>query len=79
VLEMLCSLVKQEDEDLGVLITDSISNDSAQEAAEQMSAALVRTFASAMSRCSIGGSKAVVLSFLELLEGTVALAQLHHA
>jgi len=79
VLETLCSFVKQQDEDLGVLITDSISNDSAQEAAEQIAAALVRTFASAMSRCSIRGSKAVVLSFLELLEGTSSPAHPHHA
>jgi len=69
VLAKLCSLVRHEDEDLGMLIANSISSDSAEEAAEQVAAALVRTTASAMSRCLVGSSEAVVLGFLELLEG----------
>lgn len=72
VLARLLRLVRDEDDELGAVIASSVANSSSQVAADQVAAALVRTTAQAMSRCLIGDAEAVVLNFLQLLEGTVA-------
>jgi hypothetical protein len=69
VLARLLRLVRDENDELGTLIANSVANRSSQLAADQVAAALVRTTAQAMSRCLIGDAEAVVLNFLQVLEG----------
>ena len=65
----ICKLVRNEDEDLGARLAGSIAYHSAEDAADLIAAALVKTTAEAMSRCLIGDAEATVKNFLQVLEG----------
>lgn len=75
VLAQLISLVRNEDEELGVMIAGSVVECCPEDSADEISVALVRATASAMSRCLIGDQEAVVLSFLQVFDGNSVLFQ----
>jgi hypothetical protein len=63
-------MLRNEDEELGIKAARSVADCSAQESADEISVALVRATASAMSRFLIGDQEATVLNFQRIFDGT---------
>lgn len=61
--------MRDEDEELGATIANSVSSCCVVDAAEQLAAALVHTTASCMKRCLVGDAEAAVVRFLQVFDG----------